>query len=49
MTPENKNLQGFTDNFSSKHLKNEQTCFKGSLSYIDLLSSIENHTSETDG
>ena len=37
MTPEDKNLQHFTDTFSLEHLINEPTCFKGSPSCIDLI------------
>ena len=37
MTPEDKNLQYFTDTFSLEHLINEPTCFKGSPSCIDLI------------
>ena len=36
MTPEDKNLQHFTDAFSLEHLINESTCIKGSPSCIDL-------------
>ena len=37
MTPEDKNLQHFTDTFSLEHLINEPTCFKGSPRWIDLI------------
>ena len=37
MTPEDKNLQHFTDTFSLEHLINESTCFKGSPRCIDLI------------
>ena len=37
MTPEDKNLEHFTDTFSLEHLINEPTCFKGSPSCIDLI------------
>ena len=37
VTPEDKNLQHFTDTFSLEHLINEPTCFKGSRSCIDLI------------
>ena len=37
MTPEEKNLEHFTDTFSLEHLINEPTCFKGSPSCIDLI------------
>ena len=37
MTPEDKNLQHFTDTFSLEQLINEPTCFKGSPSCIDLI------------
>ena len=37
MTPEDKNLQHFTNTFSLEHLINETTCFKGSPSCIDLI------------
>ena len=37
MTPEDKNLQHFTDTFSLEHLINEPTCFKRSPSCIDLI------------
>ena len=36
MTPEDKNLQHFTDTFSLEHLINEPTCFEGKPSCIDL-------------
>ena len=37
VTPEDKNLQHFTDTFSLEHLINEPTCFKVSRSCIDLI------------
>ena len=37
MTPEDKNLEHFTDTFSLEHLINEPTCFKGSPSCTDLI------------
>ena len=37
MTPEDKNLQHFTDTFSIEHLINEPTCFKGNPSCKDLI------------
>ena len=37
MTPEDKNLQHFTDTSSFEHLINEPTCFKGTASWIDLI------------
>ena len=37
MTPEDKNLEHFTDTFSLEHLINEPTRFKGSPSCIDLI------------
>ena len=37
MTPEDKNLQHFTDTFNLEQLINEPTCFKGSPSCIDLI------------
>ena len=37
MTPEDKNVQHFTDTFSLGHLITEPTCFKGSPSCIDLI------------
>ena len=37
MTPEDKNLEHFTDTSSLEHLINELTCFKGSPSCIDLI------------
>ena len=37
MTPEDKNLQNFTDTFSFEHLIKEPTCFKGTASCIDLI------------
>ena len=37
ITPEDKKLQYFTDAFSFDYLINEPTCFKGSLSCIDLI------------
>ena len=37
MTPEDKNLQYFTDTFSLENLINEPTCFKGNPSCIDLI------------
>ena len=37
MTPENTNLQHFTDSFNLENLINEATCFKGLPSCIDLI------------
>ena len=37
MTPEDKNLQNFTDTFSLENLINEPTCFKGNPRCIDLI------------
>ena len=37
MTPEDKNLQNFTDTFSLDNLINEPTCFKGNPNCIDLI------------
>ena len=37
MTPEDKNLQDFTDTFSLDNLINEPTCFKGNPHCIDLI------------
>ena len=37
INPEDKNLQHFVNTFSLEHLINEPTCFKGSLSCIDLI------------
>ena len=37
MTPEDKNLQHFTDTFSIEHLINEPNCFKGNPSCKDLI------------
>ena len=37
MTPEDKNLQNFTDTFSLDNLINEPTCFKGDPHCIDLI------------
>ena len=37
MTPEDKNLEHFTDTFSLEHLINEPTCFKRSPTSIDLI------------
>ena len=43
MTPEDKNLQHFTDTFSLEHLINEPTCFKGSPSCIDLITNRKSY------
>ena len=37
MTPENTNLQHFTDSFNLENLIHEATCFKGFPSCIDLI------------
>ena len=37
MTPENTNLQHFTDSFNLENLIHETTCFKGLPSCIDLI------------
>ena len=37
MTPENTNLQHFTDSFNLGNLIHEATCFKGPPSCIDLI------------
>ena len=37
MTPEEKNLQNFTDTFSLDNLINEPTCFKGNSHCTDLI------------
>ena len=36
-TPEDKNLQHFTNTFSIEHLINEPTCFKGNPTCKDLI------------
>ena len=37
MTPENTNLQHFTDSLNLENLIHEAICFKGLLSCIDLI------------
>ena len=37
MTPENTNLQHFTDSFNLENLIHEVTCFKGLPNCIDLI------------
>ena len=37
MTPEDKNMQLFSDSFNLENLIKEATCFKGSPSCIDLI------------
>ena len=42
MTPEDKNLEHFTDIFSLEHLINEPTCFKGIPSCVGLIMANRN-------
>ena len=37
MTPENTNLQNFTDSFNIENLRNEGTCLRGLPSCIDFI------------